>query len=254
MVKVHDQEGYRVMVHGATLHGAQAIGEDAWRPSTYYAPETPIGQVFAAHNRPGRVGALGLGAGSVACYAWPGQQYTFYEIDPIVARLASDGETFTFLSECTPDADIVLGDGRLTLAEEPEAVFDILLIDAFSSDSVPAHLMTREAVSLYLCRAKEDGVVLLHVSNRYLALETVVGRVAGELGMPARTQYFTHPVGGNRVQSSAVVALAHNDLALAPLDATGAWSVLESDGGRAWTDDYSNIPGAIWDRLVGKKR
>ena len=254
VVKVHEQEGYRVMVHGTTLHGAQAIGEDAWRPSTYYAPETPIGQVFSAHNRPGRVGALGLGAGSVACYAWPGQQYTFYEIDPIVARLAGDGETFTFLSECAPDAEIVLGDGRLTLAEEPEAVFDILLIDAFSSDSVPAHLMTREAVALYLSRVKEDGVVLMHVSNRYMALETVVGRVAGELGIPARTQYFTYPGGGYRVQSSTVVALAHNELALAPLDATGAWSVLESDGGRPWTDDYSNIPGAIWDRLVGKKR
>ena len=155
----------------------------------------------------------------------------------------------------TPDAIVYCKSNYIFLNnEEPEAVFDILLIDAFSSDSVPADLMTREAVSLYLCRAKEDGGVLLHVSNRYLALETVVGRVAGELGMPARTQYFTHPVGGYRVQSSAVVALAHNDPALAPLDATGAWSVLERDGGRAWTDDYSNIPGAIWDRLVGKKR
>ena len=254
VVKIHDNAGYRVMVHGTTLHGAQAIGEDAWRPATYYAPETPIGQVFASHTRPGRVGALGLGVGSVACYAQPGQQYTFYEIDPIVARLAKDSDRFTYLSECAPDADIVLGDGRLTLAEEPEGAFDILLIDAFSSDSVPAHLMTREAVALYLSRLKEDGVLLLHVSNRYMALETVAGRVAGELGVPARAQYNTLTGEGYRAQSSAVVALARNELALAPLDATGAWSVLESDEGRAWTDDYSNIPGAIWDRLVHKKR
>lgn len=254
VVKIHDRDGYRVMVHGTTLHGAQALGEEAWRPATYYAPETPIGQVFAGHTRPGRVGALGLGAGSVACYATEGQHYTFFEIDPIVARLASDPERFTYLSECTPDADIVLGDGRLTLAAEPEGAFDILLIDAFSSDSVPAHLMTREAIALYLSRLKEDGVLLLHVSNRYMALETVVGRVAGELGVPARTQYHTVRETGYRAQSSVVVALARNDLALAPLDSTGAWSVLESDEGRAWTDDYSNIPGAIWDRLVRKQR
>lgn len=254
VVKIHDRDGYRVMVHGTTLHGAQALGEEAWRPSTYYAPETPIGQVFAAHTRPGRVGAVGLGVGSVACYAGPGQHYTFFEIDPIVARLARDTERFTYLSECTPDADIVLGDGRLTLDDEPESAFDILLIDAFSSDSVPAHLMTREAVALYLSRLKEDGVVLMHVSNRYMALETVVARIAGELGVPARAQYHTSREEGYRAQSSVVVALARNDLALAPLDATGAWSVLESDQGRAWTDDYSNIPGAIWDRLVHKKR
>lgn len=254
IVKVHERSGYRLMVHGTTLHGAQALGEDAWRPATYYAPETPIGQVFAGHTRPGRVGAVGLGVGSVACYAKPGQQYTYYEIDPIVARFARDPERFTYLSECTPDAEIVLGDGRLTLAEEPEGAFDILLIDAFSSDSVPAHLLTREAVALYLSRLKEDGVVLLHVSNRYMALETVVGRVAGELGVPARMQYQTISGDIYRAQSSNVVALARNDLALAPLDATGAWSVLESDGGRPWTDDYSNIPGAIWDRIVHQKR
>ncbi|MFN4183822.1 MAG: spermidine synthase [Hyphomonas sp.] len=254
VVKIHERDGYRVMVHGTTLHGAQAVGEDAWRPATYYAPETPIGQVFSAHNRPGKVGVLGLGVGSVACYAWPGQHYTFYEIDPIVARLAQDPESFTFLSECAPDADIVLGDGRLTLADESEDAYDILLIDAFSSDSVPAHLLTREAIALYMSRIKDDGVVLLHVSNRYMGLETVVARVAGELGVPARTQYRTLVGEGYRAQSSTVVALARNDLALAPLDTTGAWSILESDGGRAWTDDYSNIPGAIWDRMVHKKR
>ena len=255
VVKIDDVGGYRTMIHGTTLHGAQALDEDdALRPSTYYAPETPIGQVFAAHTRPGRVGVLGLGVGSVACYAWPGQHYSFYEIDPIVARLAQDPSWFTYISECAPDADIVLGDGRLTMAEEPENAFDILLIDAFSSDSIPAHLLTREAVALYLSRLKEDGVLLLHVSNRYMALEAAVARVADELGVPGRMQYQTLPASGYRAQSSAVVALARNELALAPLDASETWSVLESDGGRAWTDDYSNIPGAIWDRMVHDKR
>lgn len=258
VVKVQDRDGYRLMVHGTTLHGAQSLdADDAWRPATYYAPETPIGQVFSAHTRPGRVGVLGLGIGSVACYAWPGQRYSFYEIDPIVARLASDPERFSYLSECAPEADIVLGDGRLALAAEPEAAFDILLIDAFSSDSVPAHLLTREAMALYLSRIREDGIVLLHVSNRYMALETVAARVAGQLGVPGRMQYDTiqgQGGGSYRAQSSAVVALALNDLALAGLTAETGWAVLESDDGRAWTDDYSNIPGAIWDRLVHRKR
>lgn len=258
VVKVQERDGYRLMVHGTTLHGAQALDEDAWRPATYYAPETPMGQVLAAHTLPGRVGIVGLGVGSVACYAWPGQEYTFFEIDPLVAEMASDPERFTFLSECAPEARIVLGDGRLTLADEPEDMYDILLIDAFSSDSIPAHLLTREAVELYLSRVSEDGLVVVHVSNRYMALETVVARVAGALGVPGKFQYFKPlPVegySGYRMQSSDVVVLAKNEQALAGLTEEAGWVTLESDGGRAWTDDYSNIPGAIWDRLVHKLR
>ncbi len=255
VVKVQEQDGYRVMVHGTTLHGAQALGANALRPSTYYSPETPMGEVFGAHTALGRVAVVGLGVGSVACYAKPGQHYTFFEIDPIVARLASDPASFTYLSECTPDAAIVLGDGRLTLVDEPAGAFNLLLIDAFSSDSVPAHLLTREAVALYLSRvSKDDGIVLLHVSNRYMALATVVSRIAGELGVPARLQFYIPPVGADAnkyvTQASVVVALAHNEAALARLEGTRGWQVLASDGGRAWSDDYSNIPGAIWDRLV----
>ncbi len=256
VVKVQEHEGFRMMVHGTTLHGAQSTGADALRPTTYYAPETALGQVFAAHTVPGRVAVVGLGVGSVACFSKPGQQYTYFEIDPIVARLASDPARFTFLSECTPGAGIVLGDGRLTLASEPEAAFNLMLIDAFSSDSVPAHLLTREAVALYMSRVREtDGIVLLHVSNRHMALATVVGRVAGELGLPGRLQFYKPPQGaGDEAQAGArptiVVALAHNEAALARLDETGLWEPLVSDGKRGWSDDYSNIPGAIWDRIV----
>jgi len=256
VVQVQDDEGYRLMVHGTTLHGAQAIGEDALRPATYYAPDAPIGEIFAANDGPGRVGVIGLGVGSVACYARPDQQYTFYEIDPVVARLARDPERFTFLSECTPDATFVLGDGRLTLADEPEAAFGLLLVDAFSSDSVPAHLLTREALALYLSRVDEDGILLLHVSNRHMALETVVARIAGELGVPARGKFHASAIEGEesyRSQSSTVVVLAHNEEALAAMSADAGWRELKSDGGRVWTDDYSNIPGAIMDRLVYKK-
>ncbi len=258
VVRVHERGGYRLMVHGTTLHGAQALDpEEAWRPATYYAPETPIGQVFNAHIRPGRAGLIGLGVGSVACYAWPEQEYVYFEIDPIVARLAQDPDQFTYLSDCTPDARVVLGDGRLKLAEEPDEGFDLLLIDAFSSDSIPAHLLTREAIELYLSKVNDEGAVLLHVSNRYLALESVVARIAADLGVPGRVKFDapdTEHWPSYRAQASGVVALARTEVALTGLNLETGWTVLEADGGRPWTDDYSNIPGAMWDRAVHKKR
>lgn len=258
IVRIQEREGYRLMVHGTTLHGAQSLDpQEAWRPATYYAPETPIGQVFNAHLRPGRVGLIGLGVGSVACYAWPEQEYVFYEIDPIVARLASDPERFTFLSDCAPEARIVLGDGRLKIAEEPDESFDLILVDAFSSDSIPAHLLTREAIELYLSKVRDDGAVLLHVSNRYLALESVVARIAADIGAPARVRFDVPDVAGwpgYRAQASGVVALARTEEALTGLNLNTGWTVPEADGGRPWTDDYSNIPGAIWDRVVDRKR
>jgi hypothetical protein len=258
VVRVHEREGYRLMVHGTTLHGAQSLyADEAWRPATYYAPETPIGQVFNAHIRPGRAGLIGLGVGSVACYAWPEQEYVYFEIDPIVARLAQDPEQFTYLSDCTPDARVVLGDGRLKLAEELDESFDLLLIDAFSSDSIPAHLLTREAIELYLSKVNDEGAVLLHVSNRYLALESVVARIAADLGVPGRVKFDAPDTEGwpsYRAQASGVVALARTEVALTGLNLETGWTVLETDGGRPWTDDYSNIPGAMWDRAVHKKR
>ena len=252
VVKVVDRGDHRVMMHGTTLHGAQYLsGADRLRPTTYYAPEAPIGQMFAAHDAPGRVGVIGLGAGSVACYAREGQAYTYYEIDPLVAKFASDPAYFTYLSECTPDPDIVLGDGRLTLAAEPVGGFELLLIDAFSSDSVPAHLLTREAVQLYLSRLSDDGVLVMHVSNNHMTLETVVARIADDLGVPARYQFYVTDkatADSYRSQSSQVVVLAKSDAALARLDQDGRWGVLESDGKRPWTDDYSNLIGAIWEK------
>jgi hypothetical protein len=258
VVRVQERLGYRLMVHGTTLHGAQSLNpEDAWRPATYYAPETPIGQVFNAHIRPGRAAMIGLGVGSVACYAWPEQEYVFFEIDPIIARIATDPDYFTFISDCAPEAQIVLGDGRLMLGEEPDASFDLVLVDAFSSDSIPAHLLTREAVELYLSKVGDDGAVLIHVSNRYLALETAVARIAADLGVPGRVKFETPDnmdAPDFRAQASGVVALARTDEALTGLNLATGWTNLEADGGRPWTDDYSNIAGAMWDRLVYKKR
>jgi hypothetical protein len=252
VVKVIEQGDQRIMMHGTTLHGAQYIaGEDRLRPTTYYAPEAPIGQVFEAHSAPGRVGVIGLGTGSVACYAREGQSYTYYEIDPLVAKFAADPKYFSYLTECTPDAETVLGDGRLTLAAEPAGDFELLLIDAFSSDSVPAHLLTREAVDLYLSRLSDDGVLVMHVSNNHMKLEAVVARIADDLGVPARQQFYVPRSDGSdrfRSKASQVVVLARSEAALARFDGDERWSVLVSDGKRPWTDNYSNVIGAIWEK------
>ncbi len=258
VVKVAEMDDHRIMLHGTTTHGAQYIsGTDRLRPTTYYAPEAPIGQVFSQHESPGRVGVVGLGTGSVACYARPGQSYTYYEIDPLVAEFARDAEYFSYLSECTPDAPIVLGDGRLSLAAEPEGSFELLLIDAFSSDSVPAHLLTEEAVALYLSRLSDDGILVMHVSNSFARLDTVVARIADALDAPAMHQFYSGEDRSEdiyRASPSEVVILARSPEALAHFAQDERWETYEGDGKKPWTDDYSNIVGAIWEHQLRKRR
>ena len=249
VVQVHELGDFRVMKHGTTQHGAQFLSADkALIPTTYYAENTPIGQAFSRHDRPGQIGVVGLGTGSVACYIEPGQTYTYYEIDPLVAQLAQDQRYFTYLSECTPDAQIVLGDGRQTLAQEPAATFDLLLIDAFSSDSIPTHLLTVEAVDLYLSRLSEDGTLVMHISNRHLELSSIVARIADRLNVTAFYQPYrpkaTEDIGFAE-SASEVVIITRDEATLNQYASDPNWEQLESDGKRPWTDDYSNVIGAI---------
>lgn len=249
VAQIQEREGHRILFHGMTVHGTQSLDpETALRPTTYYAPETPIGQVFEAYDDPGHVAVVGLGTGSVACYAEPGQTYTYYEIDPLVAKLASDPEHFTYLSECTPGAEIIVGDGRLNLAAQPEGKYDLMLIDAFSSSSVPTHLLTREAIDLYLSRLTDDGVLVMHVSNKFMLLPRVVARITDDLGVPTRYQYYSPPKEQKvhyYAHASQVVIIARNEAALAEYDTNEDWVVLKGDGKRAWTDDYTNVLGAM---------
>ena len=253
VVKVIDQGEHRVLMHGTTAHGAQFIdGPNRLLPTTYYAPQTPIGEVFAGNMQPGRVGVVGLGTGSVACYAQPGQDYVYYEIDPLVAQFASDPEHFSYLSDCTPGSAIVLGDGRLSLAAEPQGDFNLLLLDAFSSASVPAHLLTREAGELYLSRLSDRGVLVMHVSNKHMNLKTLVARIADDLDVPARYKFYAadpNQASIYEAQTSQVVILANSDAAFEAFDLKRGWTPLEGDGKRPWSDDYSNVIGAIIDRF-----
>lgn len=176
-----------LLVHGNTVHGRQFLDEARRRqPLTYYHPAGPIGRIFrtfSGNRAKPFVGVVGLGAGSLAGYGEAGQHFTFFEIDPVVARIAQDPRFFTFLSDCPAQVEIKLGDARLTLADVPDRRFGILIIDAFSSDAIPLHLLTREALQLYVSKVADDGIVAFHISNRYLHLEPVLANLAADAGL-----------------------------------------------------------------------
>ncbi len=180
-----EQGHTRLLLHGTTLHGAESLlpGKETL-PLTYYSHEGPFGRFFAAFA-PGsirRVAVVGLEAGSLACYTQPGQDWTYYEIDPLVERLARDPHIFQFLAKCGNRPRVVLGDARLTLSAAPDGSYDVLVLDAFSSDSVPMHLLTREALALYLRKLAPGGTLLFHISSRTLDLRAVIGALAADAG------------------------------------------------------------------------
>ena len=159
-------------MHGTTNHGAEVLdGSTPPQPTLYHHPTGPIGQLFNAlpnKDLTSQTAVLGLGAGSMACYSKPGQQWTFYEIDPVIERIARDPSLFTYLRDCPAEFNVVLGDARLELAHAPEAGYGLIVADAFNSDAVPVHLLTREAIDLYLSKLKSDGVLAFDISNRYV--------------------------------------------------------------------------------------
>jgi SAM-dependent methyltransferase len=247
---VTENRGFHVLGHGTTVHGAQATAAAGRRtPSAYYSSEGPVGQVFGAiGGRLERVAVVGLGAGAAACYARPGQDWTFYEIDPLVERIARDPRLFTYLSDCAPSARVVLGDARLSLVAEPDARFDLLVVDAFSSDAIPVHLITREAMALYARKLAPGGVLLLHLSNRNLDLVPVVGNLLFEAGFPALHQAFraTSTTAAQMAFSAEWVASAPEESALGPLARDPRWERLRVHPSTpVWTDDFSNVLGAV---------
>ncbi len=250
--RVVEEDGYRLLAHGTTVHGVQSLDPAmAETPMSYYGPLTPIGQALRALGEAGRLGevaAVGLGAGSIACYAAEGERWTFYEIDPLVRDIAADPEHFSFLSRCAPEADIVMGDARLTLAEETDGRrFTALVLDAFSSDVVPTHLMTREALALYFDRLAEGGIIIAHISNRAMALEGPLADLVADAGGAALVQVFVTPAGTPRQENEAshvmLIARASEDLALFRDDAR--WRPAQRAHARLWTDDFVNVPGAM---------
>lgn len=246
--RVMEADGLRLYTNGTTIHGAERLadlGKLRPEPQYYYHRNGPMAQVLtsALGENAERVGIVGLGAGALACYRRPGQEWSFYEIDAVVDRIARDPELFTFLSSCAPDARTRLGDARMMLADESgEPRYDLLVIDAYGSDAVPMHLTTHEAMRLYLDRIAPGGVLLYHISNRYYDIERPLARSAAALGLVARAQVYP---GNAEVDpgdiSSHVVMLARSEAALGPLAGDPRWRDLVADGGPVWTDDFADL-------------
>ena len=200
---------------------------------------------------PQRVGAVGLGVGTLACYRRPGQRWTFFEIDPLVERIARDGRWFHYLADCAPDAPVVLGDARRSLQEAPGERYDLLILDAFSSDAIPVHLLTREAFALYRERLAEGGLIALHISNRNLDLAPVVAALLADAGLAGRIQTQAPPIEAQQAYRNAAtsVVIARSGADLGALAGDPRWQPMPASPARPWTDDFSNLIGALRWRL-----
>jgi hypothetical protein len=240
---------YHALVVGDTNHGAQVLGPQPPEPIAYHDPTGPFGQLFEL--LPGEitddseVAVLGLGAGVMSCYAEPGQQWTYYEIDPAVEAIARNENLFTYLRDCPGEYDVELGDARLRLAESQNGRYGMIVGEAFSSDAIPVHLVTREATDLYFDKLQENGVLVHHISNRHLDLEPVVGDLARDRGLVCYNQYDTDGADGTipykLTSHFTVLARDEADLGDVPNDSRWTPCRTNTDTDRVWTDDYSNL-------------
>jgi spermidine synthase len=210
-----------------------------------------MGQFFqhvAATKLSRRVAIIGLGTGTTACYGRPGEHWTYYEIDPLVARIARTPALFTYIRDCPPKSDIVLGDARISLTRAADGEFDLIVLDAFSSDAIPAHLMTREALQLYLRKLNDDGAVIFHISNRYVDLRPVLIALANEARVPGAfgDRDPTTEERGKLYYGSRWIAMAKKPSTLAELLRQYGWTPLPPEpAARLWTDDYTDLLGVL---------
>jgi hypothetical protein len=251
-------EPFHRLFQGTTLHGQQCLAAGRrGEPLAYFDRSGPIGRVFEIiHDRsvanppPLRVAVVGLGAGSLSAYARAGERWTFYEIDPAIVRIARDPAKFTFLEDSrAASMDVEVGDARLRLREAPEHTFDLIVLDAFSSDAIPTHLLTREALRLYREKLAVGGMIALHLSNRTIDLEPVVGQLARDAGVIARVRHDGHLTAAERrtgKSASLWAVLAAADFELGALSHDPRWHPARVDSGdRVWTDDWSSILGHL---------
>jgi hypothetical protein len=250
-----DQTGkYRMLVHGNTVHGQQSLDPTRSRePLTYYHRTGPIGKLIAllqGDERLQRVAVIGLGAGALACYPEKGVHWDFYEIDSAVVYLACDSGLFTFWSQCPAELELILGDARLTLqarSAEQER-YGLLVVDAFSSDAIPVHLLTREALAVYRNQLTDDGLIAFNISNRYLDLEPVLANLARDAGLVCLSQQDTRLTDAERAQGKAPShwVVLGGRAALAKVIGKKGWGETDRrDGGPVWTDDFSNLLGVF---------
>ncbi len=240
----------RLLFHGNTLHGVQSLDAAKARdPQAYYTREGPAGQIFREIG-PGAarsVAVVGLGAGALAALAQPGDTWTFLEIDPVVVRLARDAKYFTYLRDSPARVDVVVGDARLSLAKM-DGPFDVIVLDAFSSDAVPVHLLTREALQLYLARLKPGGVLAFHASSRFLRLRPVFAGLAKDAGLADLREFDKRDERRSDWSGwtpSEWVLMARSRADFGGLTDDTRWGPIEDEPARVWTDDYANVMAAF---------
>jgi spermidine synthase len=251
-VRVDAAQGYRFIFHGTTLHGMQSL--DAARadePLSYFHRSGPIGQIFrgvpAAAASP-RVAVLGLGVGTLASYRAAGQDWTFYEIDPVVEEIARNEAFFTYLRTCASRCTVITGDGRISLARAEPNAYGMIVLDAFSSDAVPMHLMTKEALALYVSKLAEGGIIVFNISNWHLAFQDVLARLAGDAGLAALWQREPPDAGSLRLGKfpSEWFIVARKAQDFGPLNEDPRWKIPTAPAATPlWTDDFSNILSVI---------
>jgi hypothetical protein len=250
---------FRTLSHGTTLHGGQRILDKQGKPVTgrpqptmYYYDGSAIAQGMdaakAVKGGPINYAVIGLGTGSLICRSQPGDKATYYEIDALMVRLARDMGMFTFLKECGQDVPIIMGDARLTLADAPDGAYDLIVVDAFTSDAIPIHLLTKEAMAIYKRKLSPNGIVLIHISNRHLELGSVVTGIAAANDMVTRISESADIAEDDSDYKflGTVTVSARKDEDFGPLAKSQYWELQRPNPRqRVWTDDYSNIVGAL---------
>jgi hypothetical protein len=259
VVTPHGQ--YHVLMHGTTIHGAQKFQNDDGtpvtgrpEPITYYHKDGGIGQAIAAvrerKGAPLRVAVIGLGSGTLTCASEPGETWKFFEIDQSMVDTARDPKYFTYIQNCEPDLKPVIGDARLTFAKEPDGIYDLIIVDAYSSDAIPIHLATEEAMAIYKAKLAPQGAVVMHVSNRHLELSSVVVGIAKANDLQSWVYSEDSGRDNEYIFATSVVVCAREEADVGKLASSDEWALTEADEKqRVWTDDYSNVLGAVYRRL-----
>ena len=252
---------YHVLMHGTTIHGAQKfLNSDGTpvsgrpEPISYYHRDGGIGQAITAvrerKGAPLRVAVIGVGSGTLACAAEPGETWKFFEIDQTMVDTARDPKYLSYIQNCAPDAQPVIGDARLTFAKELDGVYDLIIVDAYSSDAIPIHLATQEAMKIYKDKLAPQGLVVMHVSNRHLELSSVVVGIADANDM--KSWVYSEDSGRDieYIFATTVVVSARDEADIGKLASSDQWALTEpTENQRVWTDDYSNVLGAVYRRL-----
>ena len=252
---------YHVLMHGTTIHGAEKfLNNDGApikgrpEPISYYHKDGGMGRAIDAirvrKGGPIRVAVIGLGAGTLACQSQPGENWKFFEIDQTMVDTARDPKYFTYVSSCEPDMKPVIGDARLTFAKEPDGIYDLIIVDAYSSDAIPIHLATEEAMAIYKAKLAPQGAVVMHVSNRHLELASVIVGIAEENDLKSWVYNEDSGRDAEYIFTTNVVISAREEADVGKIASDDKWALTEAtEGQRVWTDDYSNVLGAVWRRL-----